>query len=181
MACAKIMKDELMFCGWDRGSLVRYYIIALSVLLLDQVTKWLVIRKMDLYESIPLLDGVFYITSHRNSGAAFGILQGQQWLFIPITVLVVAFLIYYLARLRNSHPLASWSFALLLGGAVGNLIDRIRFGEVVDFLDFRLINFPIFNVADSAIVIGVTFLIWETLKNPEQKKEKDLSETGDTQ
>lgn len=154
---------------------------ALIVLIVDQVTKWLVVQKMSLYESIPLLDGVFHITSHRNSGAAFGILEGKQWLFIPITLIVVVFLVVYLVRLRGSRPLAAWSFSLLLGGALGNLIDRVRFGEVVDFLDFRLINYPIFNVADSAIVIGVVLLIWETLKNPDNEAEQGLSEARDNQ
>ena len=108
---------------------MRYYGIALAVLLLDQVTKWLVLERMHLYESIPVVDGIFYITSHRNRGAAFGILQDQQWLFIPVTLIVVAVLIYYLWVFRRERPLASSSFSLILGGAIGNLIDRVRMGK----------------------------------------------------
>ncbi|MBO2533770.1 signal peptidase II [Planifilum fulgidum] len=158
---------------------MRYYGIALAVLLLDQVTKWLVLERMHLYESIPVVDGIFYITSHRNRGAAFGILQDQQWLFIPVTLIVVAVLIYYLWVFRRERPLASWSFSLILGGAIGNLIDRVRMGEVVDFLDFKLINYPIFNVADSAIVIGVALFVLDMIKNPAKETGNRFSEVRD--
>ncbi|GGE22373.1 lipoprotein signal peptidase [Marinithermofilum abyssi] len=150
---------------------LRYYGIAVAVLLLDQVTKWFVLHRMELYESIPVWDDVFHITSHRNRGAAFGILQNQQWLFIGITVVVTAVLLVYIYRLRKEGAMMLWSLSLILGGAVGNLIDRVRFGEVVDFLDFRLIHYPIFNVADSAIVIGVCLMVIVTLRQPAREKE----------
>ncbi|QKG84747.1 lipoprotein signal peptidase [Kroppenstedtia pulmonis] len=160
---------------------MRYYLTAIAVLLLDQVTKWIVLQKMSLYESIPLWDDVFYITSHRNRGAAFGILQEQQWLFIIVTLLVVAGIIIYLTRIGKEQPLMSWSLALILGGAVGNLIDRVRMGEVVDFLDFRLIHYPIFNIADSAIVIGVIIMVYLTLKSPDMDQDERFSkEVGDS-
>jgi signal peptidase II len=150
---------------------LRYYGIAVAVLLLDQVTKWFVLHRMELYESIPVWDDVFHITSHRNRGAAFGILQNQQWLFIGITVVVAAVLLVYIYRLRKEGAMMLWSLSLILGGAVGNLIDRVRFGEVVDFLDFRLINYPIFNIADSAIVLGVCLMVIVTLRRPASEKE----------
>src|SRR5690606_41889637 len=106
---------------------------------------------MHLYESIPVVDGIFYITSHRNRGAAFGILQDQQWLFIPVTLIVVAVLIYYLWVFRRERPLASWSFSLILGGASGHMIDRARLGEEVDVVDSKPIRYWISDVADSAI------------------------------
>ncbi|GAB6935884.1 MAG: signal peptidase II [Calditerricola sp.] len=137
------------------------YVVAASVLAVDQLTKWAVIRFMEIGESIPIWDGVFHLTSHRNRGAAFGILQGQRWLFVLIAALVVIALAAYLPRVRRDRPLGTVALALLLGGALGNLVDRIRFGEVVDFLDVRLINYPIFNVADSAIVIAGTLLLWD--------------------
>ncbi|OYD06639.1 signal peptidase II [Paludifilum halophilum] len=155
---------------------MRYYLAALAVLLLDQVTKWFVLQRMSLYESIPLWDDVFYITSHRNRGAAFGILQNQQWLFIIVTLAVVVGIVVYLTKIRREPPLMSWSLALILGGAVGNLIDRVRLREVVDFLDFRLINYPIFNIADSAIVIGVGILMVMTLRQSGTDREEGLSE-----
>ena len=80
---------------------------------------------------------------------------------------------------RRERPLASWSFSLILGGAVGNLIDRIRMEEVVDFLDFQLINYPIFNVADSAIVIGVVLFILDMIRNPSEETSNRFSEVRD--
>lgn len=151
-------------------SYLRYYILAFLVVVFDQVTKWLVVKYMELGESIPLWQDVFHLTSHRNTGAAFGILENQRWFFVVITIFILAGIIYYLRRVRSTQPLLSLGLALVLGGALGNFIDRALFGEVVDFLHFVLINFPIFNVADSAITIGVGFIILDTLF--EMKKPK---------
>jgi signal peptidase II len=142
---------------------VLYYVIALIVIALDQATKYAVVKKMALGESIPLIPGVFHLTSHRNMGAAFGILQNQRWLFVVITLVVVAGIIVTLYRIGRKLPVTSLGLALVLGGAIGNFIDRVSTGQVVDFLDFTLINFPIFNVADSAITIGVVLLLWDVL------------------
>lgn len=149
---------------------MRYYSIAFFVLVIDQVTKWLVVKYMELGESIPLWKDVFHLTSHRNAGAAFGILQNQRWFFVVITIFILAGIIYYLHRVRLTQPLLALGLSLVLGGALGNFIDRALFGEVVDFLHFILINFPIFNVADSAISIGVGLIILDTLL--EMKKTK---------
>lgn len=162
---------------------MRYYLIALLVLLSDQATKWLVEHKMHLYESIPVIDGFFYLTSHRNRGAAFGILQDKIWLFVSITLIVIGFVIYYLWQLKEEkNPGMSTAFALILGGAVGNLIDRLRLGEVVDFLHFQFgaYQFPIFNIADSSIVIGVLLLLVMTFMSPTVEKEP-FSKARDTQ
>jgi signal peptidase II len=161
---------------------LRYFSIAAAVLLLDQITKWFVLNRMSLYESIPLWEDVFHITSHRNRGAAFGILQDQQWLFITVTIAVVIGIIVYLIQLKGQQPLMAWSLALILGGALGNLIDRVRMGEVVDFFDFRLIHYPIFNIADSAIVVGVAIMVWITLRTPQTEPEEDrvVREAGES-
>ncbi|MCF6137033.1 signal peptidase II [Pseudalkalibacillus berkeleyi] len=137
--------------------MVRYYLLALFVLITDQLTKWLIVRNMELGEQVTIIENLFYIQSHRNRGAAFGILQGQMWLFIIVTIVVMIAVIYYLHTEAIGNDLLSTSLALILGGAVGNFIDRLFRGEVVDFLDFYIINydFPIFNIADSALVIGV--------------------------
>ncbi|MFM1650584.1 signal peptidase II [Brevibacillus sp. B_LB10_24] len=140
-----------------------YYVIALIVIVLDQVTKFAVVKNMALGESIPLIPGVFHLTSHRNMGAAFGILQNQRWLFVVITLVVVVGIIVTLYRIGRKLPVTSLGLALVLGGAIGNFIDRVSTGQVVDFLDFTLIRFPIFNVADSAITVGVILLLWDVL------------------
>ena len=138
---------------------MKYYFVALLILLLDQWSKWLVMENMALGESITLVESWLYLTSHRNAGAAFGILQGQQWLFIVITVVVIGVILYTLQKFRQERFLAL-SLSLILGGAIGNFIDRLRFGEVVDFIDVRIFtyHYPIFNVADSAVVIGGVLL-----------------------
>jgi signal peptidase II len=137
--------------------MVKYYIITLVVLMLDQVTKWLVVTKMNLYDRIHIIENLLYFTSHRNKGAAFGILQGQMWLFYIVTLFVVIFIVYYIQKHAKESPLLGITLGLVLGGAIGNFIDRLFRGEVVDFIDVYIFryNFAIFNVADMALVIGV--------------------------
>ena len=138
-----------------------YYIIAALVVGLDQLTKWLVVEKMSLGERIQVIENFLYITSHRNRGAAWGILQGQMWLFYIITVVVIIFIVYYMKKYAEGKPLLLLTFSLLLGGAIGNFFDRLLRKEVVDFIDVYIFSydFPIFNVADSALTIGVILLI----------------------
>jgi signal peptidase II len=136
-----------------------YYVIALAVIIIDQITKYLVVQNMQIGDSIPLIPGVFHLTSHRNMGAAFGILQNQRLLFIIITVAVVIGIVVSLVRIGKSQPRVSLALSLVLGGAIGNFIDRVSTGQVVDFLYIKLIDFPIFNVADMAITFGVGLLL----------------------
>ena len=141
-----------------------YYMIALLVFLLDRGTKWLIVKNMEIGQSIPLWEGVFHLTSHRNRGAAFGILQNQRTFFIVITVAIIVGIIWYMRKAMHESKLVAWSLALILGGAVGNFYDRVLTGEVVDFFDFILIHYPIFNVADAAIVIGVGLFILDAIR-----------------
>ncbi|MDQ0339248.1 signal peptidase II [Caldalkalibacillus uzonensis] len=156
-----------------------YFLIALGVLVFDQITKWLVVRYMDIGQSIPIIEGVFYLTSHRNAGAAFGILQNQRLFFIIITTIVVNGVIYYIVKVKDQKKLLSLSLALILGGALGNFIDRLFMGEVVDFLDVKIVigsffyDYPIFNIADSALVIGVGLMLVNTLREGRKEKSKD--------
>lgn len=146
-----------------------YYLIAAAIIALDQWTKALVVKHMELGESIPLFQDVLHLTSHRNMGAAFGILQNQRWLFIVITIAVVIGIMISLIRIGKSQPRVSLALSLVLGGAIGNFIDRISTGQVVDFVDVTLINFPIFNVADVAITVGVGLLLLDTLLEGRRK------------
>ncbi|WP_274363344.1 signal peptidase II [Paenibacillus thermotolerans] len=153
---------------------MRYWIMALAVLILDQWTKRLIVANMNLGDVIPVIGDFFTITSHRNRGAAWGILQGQRLFFIIITIVVVTGIIWYLRRtIKDGRKLLPFALSLLLGGAVGNFIDRLLHGEVVDFLhfyfDFTKIgipftyDFPIFNVADCGIVVGIILIFADTL------------------
>jgi signal peptidase II len=129
---------------------------------------------MNLGESIPVIDEVFYITSHRNRGAAFGILQDQRYFFIIITLAVVGAVVYYMQR-HASDKLLKFALALVLGGAIGNFSDRLIRGEVVDFLNVYIGNydFPIFNVADSALVIGVGLIFIQSFMESSKKETKN--------
>ncbi|WP_080874821.1 signal peptidase II [Oceanobacillus timonensis] len=139
----------------------RYYFIALVLIGLDQWTKWLVATRMEIGESIPIINDFFYITSHRNSGAAWGILEGQMSLFYIITVVVMIGLIYFLHTHGKQDRLIATGVGVLIGGAAGNFIDRILYQEVVDFANFYIFNynFPIFNIADASLTIGVIIVI----------------------
>jgi signal peptidase II len=143
---------------------VIYYIIAFVIIAVDQWTKWLVVKYMQLGESIPIIPNVLYITSHRNRGAAWGILQGQFWLFYLITVIVVIGLVIYIQRLPRGERLFGIALGLMLGGAVGNFIDRVFRKEVVDFIHTYIgtYSFPVFNIADSALCIGVALVFIKT-------------------
>lgn len=132
------------------------FCIIMFIVLLDQLTKGLCRAYLKNTESgtIPVIKNVFHITYVENRGAAFSILQNQRWLFIAITIVISCVMFYYLLHMRKRHDVLTISICLILGGAIGNLIDRIWRGYVVDFFDFRLINFAVFNIADSAVVVG---------------------------
>ena len=107
---------------------------------------------------INVIDGVFSLSYVRNTGAAFGILQGQKWLLLVLTVAVLVLAIWYLVHEKITSPIILASGAAVLAGAVGNMIDRIRLSYVIDFLEVRFISFPVFNVADCCVVIGMIVL-----------------------
>lgn len=133
------------------------------MLAFDQLTKFIVATRMELGESIPVLGEYFKITSHRNSGAAWGMFEGRMLFFYIITVIVIVFLIYFYKSEAKNNLMMQFGITFLLAGAIGNFIDRLLFQEVVDFIDVLIINydFPIFNVADSALTVGVIVLLIE--------------------
>lgn len=154
----------------------KYYGIAILVIILDQLTKWSVVKNMQYGESIPIIDPYFGLLSHRNRGAAWGMLQGQFWLFALVTIVVIVGIIYYFHKEGKGKPLFQASLMLLLGGAIGNFIDRIFRGEVVDFVHviIPVINydFPIFNIADAALTFGVIMLIINMIFEEKLEKKK---------
>ncbi|NWO12796.1 MAG: signal peptidase II [Virgibacillus sp.] len=153
-----------------------YYIIALLIIVLDQASKWLIVTRMELGEQITLIENFFYITSHRNIGAAWGILEGQMTFFYIVTVIVVAVVVYYIQAYAKESKLLGIALSFVLGGAIGNFIDRLFRKEVVDFFDFIILgyDFPIFNIADASLVVGVFFIII-TMFLEERKKGKIAS------
>ena len=157
-----------------------HFLGAVSVFLADQASKWLITQRIALHESVPVIPGFLRLTHVVNRGAAFGLLSESEWnvailiLFSLVALAVVSALLW-----RNSHRVSSTGFglALILGGAVGNLWDRLLEGHVVDFLDFHLggYHWPAFNVADSAIVLGALLLVAEILFTKSPAGEKALS------
>lgn len=150
------------------------YLIALFVIALDQWTKWLIVKNMEIGESIEIINGFLYITSHRNKGAAWGILQNQMMFFYMITIIVVVAIIYYMQKYAKQNAMLGVALSLMLGGAIGNFIDRLFRKEVVDFIHTYIFgyNFPIFNIADSSLTIGVILLFIYFLFF-EEKKQKE--------
>ena len=136
-------------------------ILGIAIIFLDQVTKLLVVKFMELGESIPLIDGFLYFTSHRNEGAAWGMLQGRMWLFYIITVFVIVVLVMFYKREAKTSLLLQTSLVLLMAGAIGNFIDRLLFQKVVDFVDTVIFgyDFPIFNVADASLTAGAILMV----------------------
>ncbi|MFD2672287.1 signal peptidase II [Marinicrinis sediminis] len=151
-----------------RNKMGIYLLISLLVIIIDAATKWWIKSEMNYGESIQVIGDFFRITSHRNLGAAFGILQNQRLFFIIITIVIVIGIVWFLRKsVQEQNKFLSFALSLLLGGAIGNFIDRATTGEVVDFFDFYFAfidyHFPIFNIADCAIVIGVCMLILDNL------------------
>lgn len=140
-----------------------FWTVATVALILDQLTKYLTVITFELGETIPLWPGVFHLTYVRNTGAAFSFFQGGvawlKWLSLMVSLMLII-----LAWKEKLSTIEQWGYGLILAGALGNGIDRFLFGYVVDFFDFRLINFPVFNMADVCINIGVILLIYTTFK-----------------
>lgn len=135
-------------------------IIFLLMVVADQLVKYWALTELSAVGTIPILEGVFHLTYVENRGAAFGILQDQRWLFLLMTPIVLAVLFYLLRKGYIRTCLGRWSLYLIGAGAVGNLIDRAWRGFVVDLFDFRLIHFPVFNIADIYVVIGVLLFFY---------------------
>ena len=155
-------------------------VVNLIVVPLDQLTKWLVDSTFRLHESVPVIPDLFHLTYVRNKGAAFGIFADSSVripFFITVSIVALLAILWYLRHLQERQRVALYALSLVFAGALGNLIDRIRFGEVVDFLDFFLgrYHWPAFNVADSAISIGVTLLIIDMWREDRQRKQHSTS------
>ena len=143
-----------------------------TVVLVDQVTKYLIMGYLELHEHIVVIENFFNINHVLNPGGAFGFfathsLGVRKFIFLFLSSLVALFVLWLYKRVAKTLVFLSFGLALIFGGAIGNLIDRFRFGQVVDFLDFYLgtAHWPAFNVADSAITVGMTILIYHVILN----------------
>ena len=163
----------------------RYRILAIIsavIIALDQATKLYVDANFRLHESMPVIRGFFNLTYVRNKGAAFGILADNAVripFFITVSIVAMLGILWYINRIRNDQKLAVFSLSLVFAGAFGNLIDRVRLGEVIDFLDvfWQRYHWPAFNVADSAITVGVTLLLIDMWREERKKSAEDSAKT----
>mgnify|MGYP003504122370 FL=1 len=149
---------------------MNFVIGALLVVIFDQLTKYYVVENFYLGESVPVIENIFHWTYILNPGAAFGMLEGSRWFFVVIAVGVLAGIWYMKDEINEGGWMMQYGAALFGGGAIGNLIDRARSGLVIDFFDFRI--WPVFNVADIAICVGVAMILWKVLETEFLTKEK---------
>ncbi|MBQ5805167.1 MAG: signal peptidase II [Erysipelotrichaceae bacterium] len=144
---------------------IKAILIVLFGILLDQITKYYVAHNFIQGARQKVIDGFFYLTYVRNTGAGFSILQGQRWVFIILTFIALPLFIYLYVKSDPGHKLERFAYLLLISGTIGNFIDRVLYGSVVDFLDFIIFgyDFPVFNVADIFITVGVGLYLLLTL------------------
>ena len=149
---------------------MNFVIVALLVVIFDQLTKYYVVENFYLGESVSVIENIFHWTYILNPGAAFGMLEGSRWFFVVIAVGVLGGIWYMKDEINEGGWMMQYGAALFGGGAIGNLIDRARSGLVIDFFDFRI--WPVFNVADIAICVGVAMILWKVLETEFLTKEK---------
>ena len=142
-------------------------ILTILVILVDFFSKYMVSKLMTVNETINLIDNFFRITYVKNTGAAFSIFSNNTILVIIISVVIIGFLLFYIYKNKGNNKLENVIYAFILGGAISNLIDRLVYGYVIDFLDFEILSYnaPIFNLADTFIVIGVILFLINTLRS----------------
>ncbi len=154
----------------------------LGVIGLDQLTKWIAVAQLQGKPSFPLWKDVLHFTYVENRGAAFGMLSEHRWVFMIISTVAILGLLVYLLRFAPKSRIVRYSLAMIIGGGIGNMIDRILLGYVIDFIDFTLIDFAVFNVADSFVTVGafllMGYMIWDTIKETQKAKatEEEKSE-----
>lgn len=153
--------------------MILYYFAVLVIVAIDQLTKYLTVQHIELHESIEIIPGILSFTYHQNTGAAWSILEGQMWFFYIVTIMVVGVILYYLHTEGKTQSFFAWALVFLLGGAIGNFIDRLFHQYVVDMIRTDFIQFPIFNVADMSLTFGVilmlVYLVWDEVKQKRQK------------
>lgn len=146
---------------------MKFWGLTTLVVFLDQFIKYFVDTHMTVHQSIPVVHSVLYFTYVQNFGAAFGMLSGKQGLLIVFTFIAFIFILLF-HKTMGDDPLLRWALPLLIGGAIGNLVDRLRLGYVVDYVDF--IVWPTFNLADMCIVVGVGLMILQMIRKSKEEE-----------
>ena len=149
-------------------SLIEYVLYAGIVgigIALDQLTKWLAVKFLLPIDTVPIIKDALHLTYAENPGAAFGMLANNRWVFLIISTVAILAMAFYLFSGLSEGRLAGIALSMLIAGGIGNMIDRLALGYVVDFIDFRLIDFAIFNGADSFVCVGAGLLILALLRD----------------
>lgn len=146
-----------------------YLILSILFVIVDQVVKMWIVNNFSLHEGMEFIKGIVSILYVRNTGAAWGMFEGKMFFFYLITAVAVGTLLYLMFKEKGKSKLLLTAYSLILAGAVGNFIDRIRLGYVVDMFKFEFIDFPIFNVADICLTIGVIFLFYYVIFKEQSK------------
>ncbi|MBR5453698.1 MAG: signal peptidase II [Clostridia bacterium] len=136
-----------------------FILLSVGAVILDQLTKLLAVNLLKPIDTCPIIKDVLHLTYSENTGAAFGMLKNARWVFMVFSAVAIIAIIAYFFTVKPTDKLCVVSLAFILGGGIGNMIDRIFIGYVVDFIDFRLIDFAIFNGADSFITVGAALLV----------------------
>lgn len=148
-------------------------IILIAASFLDQITKWLAVLFLKEIDTLPLIKNVLHLTYLENTGAAFGILKNNRWIFLVVSAVAIVALLFYLAKFRPKNKWLLVGLSFIVGGGIGNMIDRLLLGYVIDFIDFRLINFAVFNVADAFVCIGAVLVIIYVFFFSEKESKKE--------
>ena len=156
-------------------------LIIIGTIILDQITKLLAVEFLKPIDTLPLLKDALHLTYHENKGAAFGILQDHRWVFITISTLAIVGLLVYMFKNPPKNKWLGVGLSFIIGGGIGNMIDRTLAGFVVDFIDFRLINFAIFNVADSFVCIGASLITIYIIFFYDEKRAKELKNDSESE
>ncbi len=158
-------------------------IIAVTVFL-DQITKYLTIFYLKPIDTFPIIENVIHFTYVENTGAAFGMMKDARWVFMIVSTVAIVGILFYLIRKKPQSKMECLALSLIVGGGIGNMIDRTLLGYVVDMIDFRLINFAVFNVADSFVCVGaglmILYLILDMVKEAKAEKMKVATESEET-
>jgi signal peptidase II len=154
-----------------------YSAIIVVGIILDQVTKALAVAYLKAIETLPLIEGVLHLTYAENTGMAFGMLKEHRWVFMVTSTILILAMGFYLYAMKSENRLYDVAIAMVVSGGIGNMIDRIGLGYVVDFIDFRLINFAVFNGADSFVCVGAGLLMLALIRDliAESKKAKEAT------
>ena len=142
-----------------------WFIVMALCVFVDQLSKYIVVMFLRPVDTVPIIQDVFHFTYSENPGAAFGMLKDSRWVFMSISVMAIAAMLFFLIKFKPTDKLECLAISLIVGGGIGNMIDRILLEYVVDFIDFRLINFAIFNLADSCVCVGAGLLVLYAIRS----------------